>query len=69
MTDDDRLLDNAAAGVRALHYVQNEIRHLSAIDLTPEGKHARLVFSLMLREVWGKEYRDGAFVFLDGPPP
>jgi hypothetical protein len=64
---DDLLLDNAAAGVRALHYVQREIRHLSAIDLTQEGKHALLCWRIMLRDVWGKEFRGGEFVFLEEP--
>jgi hypothetical protein len=57
--------DAATLGLRALHYVQDEIRHLSSIKLTPEGDHALLVFRVMLRAVWGKEFRDGEFVFLD----
>ena len=61
----DLLAAQAAQGLRALHYVQEEIRHLSSIWLTPEGEHALLVFRLMLREVWRKEFRDGEFVFLE----
>jgi hypothetical protein len=59
------MTDAAAQGLRALHYVQDEIRRLSSIGLTLEGKHALLVFKLMLREVWRKEFRDGEFVFLE----
>lgn len=64
MTSADK---HAADGLRALHYVQDEIRHLSSIEiaLTSEGKHALLCWRIMLRDVWGKEYRDGEFVFLD----
>jgi hypothetical protein len=57
--------DAAALGVRALHYVQDEIRYLSSIRLTPAGEHALLVFKIMLQQVWRKEYRDGEFVFLE----
>jgi hypothetical protein len=60
---------SAADGIRALHYVQDEIRHLTAEksrgNLTREGEHALLVFRAMLHQVWRKEYRDGVFVFLD----
>lgn len=59
------LLKLANEGLRALHYVQDEIRHLDAISRTREGDHALLVYRVMLREVWRKEYRDGAFVFLE----
>ena len=61
----DLLAAQAAQGLRALHYVQEEVRHLSSIWLTPEGEHALLVFRLMLRQVWRKEFRDGEFVFLE----
>jgi hypothetical protein len=55
-------------GIRALHYVQDEMRHLSSIKLTREGEHALLVFKVMLRQVWHKEYRDGTFVFIEEVP-
>ena len=58
---------HAADGLRALHYVQDEIRHLSSIELTPEGQHALLCWRIMLRDVWGKEFRDGQFVFKEAP--
>jgi len=58
----------AAQGLRALHYVQDEIRHLDAIKRTREGDHALLIFRLMLREVWRKDFRDGEFVFLEDAP-
>ena len=62
MTSADK---HAADGLRALFYVQDEIRHLSSISLTSEGKHALSCWRIMLRDVWGKEFRDGEFVFLD----
>ena len=58
----------AELGRRALHYVQEEIRYLSSIRLTPEGEHALLCWRIMLRTVWRKELRDGRFVFLDDAP-
>jgi hypothetical protein len=64
----DMLAAQATQGLRALHYVQEEIRHLHAINRTREGDHVMLVFRLMLREVWGKEFRDGQFVFLEAQP-
>jgi hypothetical protein len=66
MKEIDRL--RAANGLRALHYVQDEIRQLSSISLTSEGKHALLCWRIMLRDVWGKEFRDGEFVFLEPQP-
>jgi hypothetical protein len=72
MTDTDADLEttrrHAANGLRALHYVQDEMRHLVSISLTSEGKHELLCLRLMLREVWGKELRDGEFVFLEPQP-
>ena len=64
----DLLEAQAIQGLRALHYVQEEIRHLDAISRTREGDHVMLVFRLMLREVWGKEFRNGEFVFVENAP-
>jgi hypothetical protein len=60
---------NERDGLRALHYVQDEIRRLSNTDgLTREGRHALLCYRNMLREVWGKEYAGGTFVFIAKDP-
>jgi len=59
----------ANEGLRALHYVQDEIRYLSSIKLTREGEHALLCYKQMLRQVWAKEFRDGEFVFLEHQAP
>jgi hypothetical protein len=65
----EHLRRQADTGVRALNYVKDEIRHLTAEksrgNLTREGEHAILVFRTMLHRIWRKDYRDGAFVFLD----
>ena len=69
----ERLRRQADTGLRALHYVQDEIRHLTAEksrgNLTREGEHALLVFQAMLHRVWRKEYRDGVFVFWEAERP
>lgn len=62
-------MSSVTEGVRALHYVQDEIRRLYAVKergwLTKDfGEHSLSIFTDMLKRVWGKEYRDGEFVFI-----
>ncbi len=57
-------MSSVTEGVRALHYVQDEIVRLSAHTHTLQGLAQRSCLKDMLRAVWGKEYRDGEFVFI-----
>ena len=46
----------------AMAYVGGQIAYLSAIKLTPEGRHALLCYKVMLRHVWHIDWKDGRFV-------